>query len=73
MEMGRQTPKGIQRTQRKDSKSTSSFFTKKGRKIPSGNGYFKSCYRRGIIPRTRWKVKTNSLSIKNDATCGKKL
>jgi len=73
MEIGRRTSEGIRGTQRKDSKSTSSFSTKKRRKIQSGNGHFRTHYRRSAIPGTRWEVETNSVSIEDDAICGKKL
>ena len=53
MEMGRRTLKGIQGTQRENNKSTSSFSTKKKRKIQSGNRCFRSYYKRSAIPRTR--------------------
>ena len=73
MEMGRRTPKGIQRTQREDNESTSSLSTEKERKIQSANGCFRSYYRRSAIPETRGKVEINSISIKNDASGRKKL
>ena len=73
MEMGRRTSKGIQGTQRENNESTSSFPAKKKRKIQSRNGYFRSCYRRSAISGTRWKVETDSISIKNNATHEKKL
>ena len=73
MEIGRRISKGIQGTQRENNKSTGSFSAKKRRKIQSGNRCFRSCYKRSVISRTRWEVETNSISIKNNATCGKKL
>ena len=73
MEIGRRMPKDIQETQRENNKSTSCFSTKKRRKIQNRNKCFRSCYRIGAILGTRWKVETDSIPIKNDTTCRKKL
>ena len=68
MEIGKRISKGIQKTQRKDHKSTSSFFAKKRRKIQSGNRHIRTCNKRSTIPRTRWEMETNSFLVKNNAT-----
>ena len=73
IKMGQRTLESIQGAQGENNKSTSSFVTKERRKVQSENRCFRSHYRRSTIPRTRWKVEANSISIKNDATCRKKL
>ena len=60
-------------TQGQDNESTGSFPTKEERKIQSGNRYFRLYYRRSAIPGTRWKVETNSISVKDNATHRKEL
>ena len=73
MEMRGGTSKGIWRAQGKDNKSTGSFFTKKREKIQGGNGCIRTCYKGSTIPRTRWKMETDSIFIKNNATSRNKL
>ena len=67
------TPKGIQGTQGQDNESTSSFPTKEGRKILSGNEHFRTCYKGSTIPRTRREMETDSVSIQDDTTGRKEL
>ena len=73
MEMGRGISKGVWRTQEKDNESTGPLFTKKRGKIQNRNRCIRICYRRSIIPRTRWEMETNSIFIKDNATSRKKL
>ena len=73
LEIGRGIPESIRRTQRKDHKSTSSFFTQKRRKIQSGNKCLRTCYRRSTIPRVGGEIETHSFLIKNNATSRTKL
>ena len=73
VEMGRGTPKSIHGTQREDHKLTSIGITKERRKIQSGNGCLRTCYRRSTIPRARREMKTHCFPIKNNATSGVKL
>jgi len=73
MKMEQRTLEDIQRTQREDNKSTGSFSAKKREKIQSGNRCFRTRYRGSTIPRTKWEVETDSVSIEDNATCRKKL
>ena len=73
VEIGWRTLTSIWRTQRQDNKLTSSLPAKEGRKIQSRNRHFRTCNRRSNIPRTRWEMETNSISIKDNATNGKEL
>ena len=73
LEIGRGTSEDIWRTQGKDNESTSTISTQKRGKIQSENGCFRTYYRRSAILRTGWKVETNSVFIKNNATSKKKL
>ena len=73
MEMGWRTSISIQETQRQDNKSTSSLSTEEKRKIQNRNRCLRTCNRRSTIPRTRWEIETNSISIKDDITSGKEL
>ena len=73
MEMGGRTSKDVWRTQRENYKSTGSFSTKKRGKIQSRDRYIRTCDWRSIIPRTRWKIGTNSFPVKNNATSRTKL
>ena len=71
--MGRRILEDIQRTQGKNNKSTNTITTQKKRKIQSRNRRIRTCYRRSTVPRTGWKMETNSVFIKKNATSGKKL
>ena len=73
MEMGKITSRGIQRVKRENHKSTYTCSTKKKRKIPSKNRCFRTCYRKNSILRTRRKMETYHIFVKNNATCGMKL
>ena len=73
MEMGWRTSTSIWRTQGQDNKSTSSLSAKERRKIQSRNRHLRTCNRRSTIPRTRWKMETNGISIEDNATSRKKL
>ena len=63
----------IQRTEGQNNKPTSTFSFKERRKIQSRNGHFRTHNRRSTILGTRWEMKTNSISIKDNATSRKKL
>jgi len=71
--MGQRTSTSIRGTQRQDNKSTSSLPAEEERKIQSRNGCIRTHNRRSTIPRTRWEMETNSISIEDDATSKKKL
>jgi len=73
MEMGKRTPKGIRGTQGENHELTGPFSTKERRKIQSGNGRIRTCYRRSSLSRTRWKMETDSILIKDNATSRVKL
>ena len=47
--------------------------TKKRRKIPSGNEHFRTCHRRSFISRTRRKVESYCIFVKNNTTGRTKL
>jgi len=57
----------------KDNKSTSTLFSEKRRKIQSKNRYFRTCYWRSTISRTRREMETDSILVQNNATNRKKL
>ena len=63
----------IQGTQKQDNKLTSSLPTEEKRKIQNRNKCLRTYNRRSTIPRTRWEMETNSISIKDNATSGKEL
>jgi len=73
MEIGRRTTRSIQIAKRKDNKLTGSCSSEKRRKILSGNQCIRICYRRSIITKTRWKMKTYCIFIKDNTTSGTKL
>jgi len=58
MEMGKETPGSILRTQGKDYKSTGTGLAQKRRKIQGGNGCVRTCHWRGTFPRTRREMET---------------
>ena len=73
LEIGRRTLESIWRAKGQNYKSTSTYSSKERGKIPSGNNCFRICYRRGVILRTRWKMKTYCIFVQNNATSGEKL
>ena len=73
MEMRWKTSMSIQETQRQDNKLTSSLFTKERRKIQNRNRHLRTCNRKSTIPKIRWRIETNSISIDDDVTSRKKL
>jgi len=58
---------------RQDNKSTSSLPAEEERKIQSRNRCLRTHNRRSTISRTRWKMETNSIFIKDNATSRKEL
>jgi len=64
---------GFIRVKRKDYKSAGTLSSEKRRKIQSRNRHLRTCHRRSIISRTGRKIETNSLSVQDFATSGKKL
>ena len=73
VEMRRITTKGIRRVEREDNKLTSLYTTKKRREILSRNWCIRTCNRRGSITRTRWKMETHCIPVKNNTTSRTKL
>ena len=63
----------VQRTQRKDNKSTSTLSSKKGWWIQSRNRCFRTCNRRSIISRIRREMETYSVFIQDNTTSKKEL
>ena len=73
VEMGKGIPGRIQRTQRKNHKSTGTSFTQERRKIQSGDGCIRTCHWRSTFPRARREMKTHCILIKDNATSRKEL
>ena len=73
MKIGKETLKDIQRTKEKDYKLTSTHSSKERRKILSRDKCFRTCYKRGSIPRTRRKMEIHCIFVKDNAICRKKL
>ena len=73
MEMEKETSRGIQRVKKEDYKSTCTHSTEKRRKILSRNRYFRTHYRRSSILRTKRKMETYCIFVKNNITCGVEL
>ena len=73
MEIGKGVLKSIWRVKREDHKLAYTYSTKKRRKILSRNRCSRICYRRSSILRTRRKMKTYCLFVKNNATYRMKL
>ena len=57
----------------KNKKLTDTHSSKERRKIPSRDRHIRTCNRGSFIPRIRWKMETNCISIQNNATYRKKL
>ena len=73
MEMGKEVSRSIQRVKREDYKLTYTCSTEKKRKILSRNRYFRTYYKRSSIPRTRRKMETYCIFVKDNTTCRMKL
>ena len=73
MEMGKGASRSIQRVKREDHKLTYTYSTGKKRKILSRNKCFRICYKRSSILRTRRKIKTYYIFVKDNATYRTKL
>jgi len=73
VEIGRTTTKSIQRVERENNKLTGPCATKKRREILSRNQYIRTCNRKGSITRTRQKMETHCILVKNNATGRTKL
>jgi len=73
MEIGKETSRSIQRTKEKDHKPTCTHFSEKRKKILSKNKYFRTCHRGSSMPRTRRKIETYYVFVKNNAVSRNKL
>ena len=65
--------KAFKELKKKNNKSTSTITTQKRRKIQSENRHIRTCYKRSTVPGTGWKMETNSIFIKDNATGRKEL
>ena len=73
MEMGKVTSRTIWRTKVNDYKSTCTYSSKERRKIPNRKRYFRTCHRGSSILRTRRKMGTYHVFVKNNAISRNKL